>query len=222
MKAFNRVITVIFLLLLPIKAVAEITDEINHLYYTFSTREFPELNEAINTVLQKTPLEQSSDHLTQVTIDVYKNWHEQVLRLNNTTIPEAASTVVKHLTPKGFAGLPKFQVLPDPIPDWQQPAPRLIVTRFLSILGIAFSQNPVLHPVKKHLELFFSCDHTDCQQFADKQTDQIGDDRITAYMQFYTDCINNPDILKQNKIRLCEAFLLQPVTETGISNPSLP
>ena len=217
MKALSNVIAVI-LLLIPLKSFAEEADEVNHLYYTFATQAFPELNEAINAVLDKTPLQQSSNHLTQVAIDVYKNWHGRVLQIKNINIPAAADTIVKNLSPKGFADLPKYQVLADTTPDWQQPYNQLIVRRFLHLLGIAFSQNPTLQSVKDHLERFFACTHSDCEVLADAQTDHLQETRITVYMQIYTDCINHPDLLKQNKIQLCEAFNLHPITESTNHN----
>ena len=214
MKAFSNTIVVIFLALLSTKvtanAAADDREEAKRLYYTFATEILPELNEAMLRVQESTPLQHSMLSLNQLTVDVYKDWHDRLSQIQNTPIPETASLIAHNIAPAGFARLHRYQILPDSETDWLLPSEQLIIRRLLHYLGLAFSQNPDLKSAKEFLEAFFSCDHLDCQELAIQKATFNRKEDITGIMQIYTSCIEHPGLTKSHKIQLCKRIQQHP------------
>ncbi|UYM15278.1 hypothetical protein [Endozoicomonas euniceicola] len=185
--------------------------DIAMLYHKFTTEEFPALDEAIQSVLLKTPLEHSVQALNKVTTDVYKDWHMNASSVRNITIPDTTRLTLNTLKPSGFEGLLKSQVLPSAPTNWEQPDQQLIVSRFLSMLGIAITQNPELKPLHDRLWVFFDCDDHTCREIANSKAGEFKETDISTFTAVYSDCLATLIHYKEHLTQLCDLLPLKLV-----------
>ncbi|WP_422136522.1 hypothetical protein [Endozoicomonas sp. ALD040] len=166
-------------------------EELNKLYYRFSTQKMPELFDSIQSALNESPeISQRAKvkDLALVTKKAYKTWYKSLETLTPVEAGTAANLIRNNLSTVYFEQkVDEFLSSKSHMISWEIPVYHQIINIMIGVWGGVFFENENLAKIRKEIYHLFTCDDHDCSEIAEKFSSQHDED-VTLAIQRYFEC----------------------------------
>lgn len=183
-------------------------DQLDKLYYQFSTQKMPKLFDSIQHALSESPeLSQKATvkELKHVTKRAYRTWYKSLDTLSKIEIGTAAELIRINLSIAYFEKkVDVFMESNSHMISWEIPLYQQIIDILLGVWGGVFFENDDLAVVRKDFYHLFTCDDYDCAKTAEDFSSQQSEMHTQA-IQRYFDCKRKKSLLfGEHLAELCE------------------
>ncbi|WP_252176161.1 hypothetical protein [Endozoicomonas sp. 4G] len=183
-------------------------EQLNNLYYKFSTQKMPELFDSIQSALNESPeLSQTAKvkELAQVAKTAYRTWYKSLERLNKGESTKAAELIRENISIVYFEKkIDDFLDSKSHMISWEIPLYQQVINILLGTWGGAFFENESLSEVRKEFYHLFTCDEHDCVKIAEDFSSEESELQTHA-IQKYFECKKKKGLLYGPHLaELCE------------------
>ena len=183
-------------------------DQLDKLYYQFSTQKMPKLFDSIQGALNESPefaQRAKVKELAHITKTAYRTWYKSLETLSKVEVGTAAELIRTNLSIIYFEKkVDQFLDSKSHMISWEIPLYQQIIDILLGVWGGVFFEYDNLAEIRKDFYHLFTCDDHDCAKIAEDFSSQESE-LHTLGIQRYFECKRQKGLLYGTHLaELCE------------------